>query len=574
MIEVAGLSLSLDAALEGNADKEREEIANQLAVSPDGIQSLVLLKRSVDARKKTWVHFTNTYRIELDTETEARLLACAPKGLNVQTPRNPVELELVKVSRPKVVPIVVGTGPAGLFAAWYMARCGLCPMVIERGAPVDERKYDVHNFFETGSLNSESNIAFGEGGAGTFSDGKLTTNTKNPLTKYVLQWFVEAGAPREILTEAHPHLGSDNLPSIVRAMRQEIISLGGSVSFHTKMTDLRFEDGHVAALETEDLLTGQRRWHDASCVILACGHSARDVFKLCRDKGLAMEQKSFSIGVRIEHFQRDINKSQWAQASEHPALGAAEYKLAVHLPNNRSVYTFCMCPGGEVVPAASEEGGVVTNGMSNFARDGQNANAALLVNVDPRDFGSDNVLAGVNLQRSIERRAFLMALSRGGSSYQAPCQRVGSFLHDMGCDDFINTALSKKTKKHKTKTNHQKGPEPTYKRGVVEAPIKNCFPDFINESLAQALPLLGRKLRGFDDPYALMTAPETRSSSPVRIKRTKDFQAWFSSSEKSTGIFPCGEGPGFAGGIMSAAVDGLRVGRAVARHYVQNEAPL
>lgn len=569
MIEVAGLRLSLDAALEGNEAQARSEIARQLGVAAEDIQALVLRKRSVDARKKSHVHFINTYQITLSADQEADLLDRAPKGLQVHAPRAIRPLELFELSRPVVPPVVVGAGPAGLFAALYLARCGLCPELIERGAPVEERQRDVENFFAVGSLNRESNIAFGEGGAGTFSDGKLTTNTKNPLTAHVLAWFVEAGAPEEILTEAHPHLGSDNLPHIVAAMRKEIIERGGSVYFHTKMTDLHFDQGRISVLETEDAITGERQWRQTQHVVLACGHSARDVFELCRDKGLAMEQKPFSVGLRIEHTQEQINQAQWGSAAKHPALGAAEYKLAVHLPNGRSVYTFCMCPGGEVVAAASEEGGVVTNGMSNFARDGKNANAAVLVNVDPCDFGSDDVLAGVALQRSIERRAFALALSRGASSYQAPCQRVGAFLRDMGVVSNGDAAAGIPAAVDTTADN-QDVPQPTYKRGVVEAPLKQCFPDFVNESLAQALPLLGRKLKGFDNPSALMTAPETRSSSPVRICRSDQLQAWFDSEGEQSGLYPCGEGPGFAGGIMSAAVDGLRVAQQVAKQYAQN----
>ncbi|MCL2811604.1 MAG: FAD-binding protein [Clostridia bacterium] len=528
MIRISDLSVTPDTPL--NNPGLRALVARCVNLPIARVLECHLRKRSVDARRKNDVRLILTLDARLDTtQTEAAAVAANRRGPPriMLAPDAPAICKPVYPPAPSIRPVVVGAGPAGLFAALTLAEAGWRSLLVERGAPVDQRKVDVESFWRGGELNPQSNVQFGEGGAGTFSDGKLTTGIQDPRCRRVLETLVAHGAPQEILYQAKPHIGTDRLPQTVKALRERICALGGQVRFYTQLTGLSIENGVLRGIT---LRTGDNEERlETHHLVLAIGHSARDTFEMLHAAGLHMEQKVFSLGVRIEHAQAHIDCAQYGAFAGHPALGAAEYKLAAHLPGGRSVYTFCMCPGGRVVAASSEAGGICTNGMSAFARDGANANSALLVGVSLADFPSAHPLAGIQLQRELEHAAF----AAGGADYRAPAQLVSDLLAGRESRELKNVA-------------------PTYLPGITLGDLRACLPSFVLDALREALPRLGRQVRGFDAPGVLLTAPETRSSSPVRILREADGQA------SIRGLYPTGEGAGYAGGILSAAVDGMK----------------
>ncbi len=529
MIELINLKIDVDF----NENQIKKLVAGKLKINENAIKKWTFLKKSIDARKKDNVFYSVSIGVETDLNEQKILKNARNKDARIYVQHESLNIEPVK-NLPINPPVVCGAGPAGLFCAYVLAQAGLNPILIERGADADTRQKEIEKFFNTGNLNVKTNVQFGEGGAGTFSDGKLNTNIRDYRCREVLKTFYECGAPEEILYIAKPHLGTDNLINIVKNLRNKIISLGGKVLFNTTLTDIIYKDNHITEITVESNNTLYNIVTDN--LIIATGHSARDVFEMLKKHNVTMEKKPFSVGVRIEHKQEDISKSQYGEF--YKKLPAADYKLAVHLPTNRSVYTFCMCPGGQVVAAASEEGHLVVNGMSVFKRDKENANSALLVNVEPSDFPEDDVLAGIDFQQKYEKMAFVL----GGSNYKAPAQLVGDFLKD------------KPSEKQGRIT-------PSYPLGVTWCNLKDCLPSFVTDSLKEALPLFNNKIKGFSDPQAVLTGIETRSSSPVRVLRDENLE----SSIK--GIYPCGEGAGYAGGIMSAAVDGIKVAMEIILKY-------
>ncbi len=554
MIRIAEIKLTLAQAEtpESTDTALRAACGGILSLPPAALARVDVFKRSFDARKADLMAVFIVDVTLADPAQEAPLLqrlagkphVSAKPDMDWRPPVTREEARAWTSAHPEAPrPVVIGFGPCGIFAALVLAQMGLRPIVLERGTTVRERTKDTWGLWRKNVLKPESNVQFGEGGAGTFSDGKLYSQIKDPrhLGRKVMGEFVKAGAPEEILYVAHPHIGTFKLVKVVENLREQIIALGGEVRFQQRVTDFLIEgDGeqrHLRGLKVLDQATGQESELRADQVVLALGHSSRDTFEQLHARGVFLESKPFSVGFRIEHPQGMIDRARWGKHAGHPLLGAADYKLVHHASNGRAVYSFCMCPGGTVVAATSEPGRVVTNGMSQYSRNERNANAGMVVGIDPRDYPGTDPLAGVRLQRELESRAYVL----GGGTYEAPGQLVGDFIAGRPSTEFGEVI-------------------PSYKPGVKLGDLHPSLPPYAIEALREALPAFGRKIKGFDRHDAVLTGVETRTSSPLRITRGEDFQ-----SLNVRGLYPAGEGAGYAGGILSAGVDGIKVGEAVAR---------
>lgn len=528
MLRISNIKLSIDE----DTSTIKKHVLNKLKIKESQLVKYYIYKESIDARKRGKIDFV--YTVDAEVNNEEAILKKHPK-------------DVVKVKETKYIgvsmgteklknrPVIIGSGPAGLFAALLLAQKGYQPILLERGLDVDNRSKDIDEFWNNRKFKSNSNVQFGEGGAGTFSDGKLTTRIKDIRCRKVLEELVNFGSPDEILYSHKPHVGTDILKGVVKNIRNEIIRLGGEVRFDAKVTDIVIENNKITSVVINDKET-----IESEIVILAIGHSARDTYKMLHQRGVRITQKPFAIGARIEHPQELINKSQYKEFYNHPRLGPADYRLIEHTSDLRTAYTFCMCPGGMVIASASNEFEVVTNGMSEHARDQSNANSAFLVNVTPNDFGSDDPLAGVLFQEKYERLAYEL----GGKNYNAPAQLVGDFLNDK-----VSTCLG--------------DVEPSYKPGYTFVDLRECLPEFVTKSMKEALISLDGKLNGFARHDAVLTGVETRSSAPIRIVR--DENTLESVNVKS--LYPCGEGAGYAGGIVTAAVDGIKCAEKIIEKY-------